>query len=276
LGVVSPNCRTNLASHRPPACPPARPPPPSPPPPRPPHSLVANGRTVLAEFTSTSGNFPTVTRLLLQKIPPDDGKMSYVYDSHVFHYLVADGITYLCMADSQERRIPFAFLEDIKNRFKYNYGDRGRTAIAFQMNDDFGRDLQKQMAYYNANPAADNINRVRNQLEEVKGVMVQNIEKVLERGEKIELLVDKTDKLNNAAFKFERQSKKLKNAMWWRNLKMKLMIGLVVTLVLYIILGMACGFGFQKCKSSPSPAPAPTTTAAPEPSAQASRLRFRV
>jgi vesicle-associated membrane protein 7 len=31
--------------------------------------------------TATSGNFPTVTRVLLAKIPVDqDGKMSYVYD----------------------------------------------------------------------------------------------------------------------------------------------------------------------------------------------------
>lgn len=32
-------------------------------------------------------------------------------------------------------------------------------------------------------------------MDEVKSVMVQNIEKVLERGERIELLVDKTDSL---------------------------------------------------------------------------------
>ena len=42
----------------------------------------------LAEFTATSGNFPTVTRVLLSKIPPQDGKMSYVYDKYVFHYVV--------------------------------------------------------------------------------------------------------------------------------------------------------------------------------------------
>ena len=34
---------------------------------------------------------------------------------HVFHYVVEDSITYLCMADEDfKRRIPFAFLEDIK------------------------------------------------------------------------------------------------------------------------------------------------------------------
>ena len=35
------------------------------------------------------------------------------------------------------------------------------------------------------------------QVDEVKSIMVDNIEKVLQRGEKIELLVDKTDDLVN-------------------------------------------------------------------------------
>ena len=45
------------------------------------YALIARGRDVLAEFTAVSGNFPTVTRIILGKIPSDrDGKMSYVYD----------------------------------------------------------------------------------------------------------------------------------------------------------------------------------------------------
>ena len=42
-----------------------------------------------------------------------------MYRSHVFHYLVEDEITYLCMAENTRKsrqRIPFAFLEDIKVR----------------------------------------------------------------------------------------------------------------------------------------------------------------
>ena len=87
------------------------------------YALVARGTTVLAEFTSTSGNFPTITRVLLGKIPEEDGKMSYVYDQFVFHYVVENKITFLCMADENaKRRVPFAFLDDIKVR------ERARSA----------------------------------------------------------------------------------------------------------------------------------------------------
>ena len=49
--------------------------------------------------------------------------MSYVYDQHVFHYIVENGIIYMCMADDvSRRRVPFAFLEDIKTKFQQDYG----------------------------------------------------------------------------------------------------------------------------------------------------------
>ena len=45
------------------------------------YALVARGTVVLAEHTGRSGNFPTVTRVLLGKISPtSDSKMSYIYD----------------------------------------------------------------------------------------------------------------------------------------------------------------------------------------------------
>lgn len=38
-------------------------------------------------FDLVTGNFPTVTRVLLAKIPQQDGKMTYQYDNYNFHYI---------------------------------------------------------------------------------------------------------------------------------------------------------------------------------------------
>ncbi|OQS04380.1 vesicle-associated membrane protein [Thraustotheca clavata] len=216
------------------------------------YALVARGKIVLAEYTASSGNFPTVTRVLLAKIPLEDSKMSYVYDMHVFHYIVKDGITYLCMADNDfKRRVPFQFLEDMKNRFLTTYGDRGRTAIAFAMNAEFQHVIQRQMDYFNANPEVDTVIQVQQSLDEVKDTMVENIEKVLGRGEKFELLVDRTDQLNQQSFVFNRKSRKLRKAMWWRSMKMWLCLGCLAVLIIYFVISMACGFDFSSCKASP-------------------------
>eukprot|EP00549_Striatella_unipunctata_P016831 CAMPEP_0118702152 /NCGR_PEP_ID=MMETSP0800-20121206/17705_1 /TAXON_ID=210618 ORGANISM="Striatella unipunctata, Strain CCMP2910" /NCGR_SAMPLE_ID=MMETSP0800 /ASSEMBLY_ACC=CAM_ASM_000638 /LENGTH=189 /DNA_ID=CAMNT_0006603267 /DNA_START=39 /DNA_END=605 /DNA_ORIENTATION=+ len=185
------------------------------------YALVSREKTVLAEHTATSatGNFPTVTRVLLSKIPTTDGKMTYVYDQYVFHYVVENGICYLCMSDElHKHRIPYAFLHDMKDRTVSRYGiDILTRAIAFSLNEEFSPIIEERMNFYNSGDAEktiDTIGAVKSQIEDVKDVMVQNIEKVLERGEKIELLVDKTDRLNQQAFKFEASSRTLRRSMW--------------------------------------------------------------
>ena len=50
----------------------------------------------------------------------------------------------------------------------------------------------------------------------MKGIMVENIEKVLERGEKLDLLVDKTELLQEGAFNFRREAKRLRQSLWWK------------------------------------------------------------
>lgn len=74
-----------------------------------------------------------VTRMLLGKI--DDtkpGRVSYVYDQYMFHYTVVNSIIFLCMTDAdkngQDRvRLPYAFIEEIKDEFLKNYGERAQV-----------------------------------------------------------------------------------------------------------------------------------------------------
>jgi len=179
--------------------------------------------------------------------------MSYVYDNYTFHYIVEGGICYLCMSDvGNKHRIPYAFLTDMKERFVGRFGNElPQTAIAFSMNEEFSRIIQGRMEFYNSDDAdltVDNIGAVKSQIEEVKGVMVQNIEKVLERGEKIELLVDKTDRLNQQAFKFEASSRNLRRSMWWKKMRCRVIVAVIALLVVYLASASACGgLDFHKC-----------------------------
>lgn len=221
------------------------------------YALISRQQTVLAENTSTTatGNFPTVTRVLLEKIPQQDEKMTLVHDDYVFHYIVENGICYMCMSDEKNKhRIPFAFLEDIKDRFLRQFGLEGaQQAIAFAMNEDFKGSIADRMEYFNsdeADRAIDNIGTVKSQIDEVKDNMVQNIERVLERGERIELLVDRTDALTQQAFRFESTSHSLRRHMYWRQMKCRIIMALVVVVALYFASISICGFRFQHCKAS--------------------------
>lgn len=46
--------------------------------------------------------------------------------------------------------------------------------------------------------------------------MIENIEKVLERGEKLDLLLDKTEVLQEGALAFRREARRAVRTLWWR------------------------------------------------------------
>tara|TARA_A100001015_G_C14938292_1_gene691428 strand:- start:698 stop:1369 length:672 start_codon:yes stop_codon:yes gene_type:complete len=215
------------------------------------YSLVSRKDVVLAEFTPASGNFPQIVRSFLPKLSVDDGRMSYTYDNYVFHYCCEDTIIYLAMCDEvarEQRRVPFAFLDDIKSKFVSMYGDKAQTAIAFSMNKEFSKTLKKQMEFFNS-PSGDSFSTLNSKIDEVKNVMYENIESVLARGEKLEILVDKSEALQQQAFVFQRSARDLKSAMWWRQIKIYLLIFALVVVFILIISMVACGVDFGKCKN---------------------------
>ena len=57
--------------------------------------------------------------------------------------------------------------------------------------------------------------------------MVQNVESILSRGERIELLVDKTDSMASQATAFRRGARSVRRKMWWRNTKVVMLSGVV-------------------------------------------------
>ena len=107
--------------------------------------------------------------------------VSYSQDKWVFHVLVRGGLNFVVVAGSElGRRIPFAFLEDVYTRFRKTYTeDQVLSALAYAYKNEFGRVLRQQMEFFKSdNPEADNINRVKEEINQVKNVMVQNIDKV--------------------------------------------------------------------------------------------------
>jgi len=85
------------------------------------------------------------------------------------------------------------------------------------------------MHTYNTSPPTDELARAQSELTQAKDIMVQNVEQILSRGERIELLVDKTDVMAGQATAFRRGARSIRRQMWWRNKKM---VGLSVIVAL--------------------------------------------
>lgn len=210
------------------------------------YSFVARGTVILADYTDFSGNFAGIAAQCLQKLPATNNKFTYSCDGHTFNYLVVNGFTYCVVAvESVGRQIPIAYLERIKEDFTNRYGGgKAAIAVANSLKKEFGPKLKEQMQYCMDHPEeVSKLAKVKAQVSEVKGVMMENIEKVLDRGEKIELLVDKTENLRSQAQVFRQNGGQIKRKMWWQNMKIKLIVlAILIVLILIIVLSICGGF----------------------------------
>ena len=179
--------------------------------------------------------------------------------------MVDSGFTYLVVADDDcGRQMPFQFLEKVKTVFAQKFaGSINEGSVnAHSLDRTFGPTLKKEMeetmameqlsggggdGVGGAQTGSNKVASVQQQVSEVKEIMMDNIEKVLDRGEKIEVLVDKTEALRFQADNFHKQGRALRNRMWWNNLKMKLILLVFVIGVGIIIFCVFCFGGEKNC-----------------------------
>ncbi|KAE9461504.1 hypothetical protein C3L33_06588, partial [Rhododendron williamsianum] len=251
------------------------------------YAFVSRGPVVLSEFTEFTGNFNSIALQCLQKLPTTNNKFTYNCDGHTFNYLVDNGfsqcrlapfsvfnfsglasysgaymipglpegrflvvVAYCVVADETVgRQIPMAFLERVKDDFVSRYGGgMAVTSPANSLNKEFGSKLKEHMQYCVEHPEEiSKLAKVKAQVSEVKGVMMENIEKVLDRGEKIELLVDKTENLHHQAQDFQTSGMNMRRKIWLQNMKIKLIVlGILIALILVVILSACGGFNCGK------------------------------
>ncbi|XP_023309688.2 synaptobrevin isoform X1 [Lucilia cuprina] len=110
------------------------------------------------------------------------------------------------------------------------------------------------------NQANKRLQQTQAKVDEVVGIMRVNVEKVLERDQKLTELGERADALEQGASQFEQQAGKLKRKQWWANMKMMIIMGVigVVLLIIIIVSLMPSGGG-----SSSESLPAPPVTQAP-------------
>ncbi|CAL1279506.1 unnamed protein product [Larinioides sclopetarius] len=67
--------------------------------------------------------------------------------------------------------------------------------------------------------ASRRLQQTQAQVNEVVDIMRTNVEKVLERDQKLSELDDRAEALQQGASQFEQQAGKLKRKFWWKNCK---------------------------------------------------------
>jgi vesicle-associated membrane protein 7 len=218
------------------------------------------------EYSSRSGTYGSEAHRVMQKIDPaQDKRASYSAGEFIFHVQVTARVVLLCVCDKEFKQyVAFSFLKKVKDAYATNNGPGALTQLQAS--------LKREVELYNSGKG-DKIQALQSEIDAVRGVMLENIDQLMDRGEKINILVAETEELNAQSDQFFTGSRKLKNAMWWKNVKLMLLIAFILIVVIFIITLVACGgFGFKKCKSD-SPPPPPPPPPAPPASTAAGALR---
>ncbi|KAI8942684.1 hypothetical protein NX059_000734 [Plenodomus lindquistii] len=224
------------------------------------YACIAHNTTVLAEHTaSASSNASSLISLVLPRLSHTTSSHKTIDQSKFFiHCLVkspsdfpassasAGGLSFLVIAERDlGQRIPFGFLTNLEKKFfaefdsaETNFADLPPYGCA-----SFNGALKKMMVEQGGTQAGqqDALRTAQREIEGVREIMTENIERVLERGEHMSVLVDKTGRLGENARDFRVRSRTLKRRMWWKNVKLMVLLVLVVIFLIYLFVGFGCG-----------------------------------
>ncbi|CAF4143014.1 unnamed protein product [Rotaria socialis] len=82
----------------------------------------------------------------------------------------------------------------------------------------------------------NSVKALHGQVQEVVGVMKQNIDKLLDRDVALNNLASRADDLHSSATNYNQTAKQLKRKYWWKHAKTNVCIaGIIITVIIIII-----------------------------------------
>lgn len=232
------------------------------PPPRLPFAAVASPTgELLVERRFRTGNAADIAAKIVGRLIADeargvDGKRSYSMGSDGFAYRLmwgSSGYTFLILERGLGDAAVWRLLGAARLRWEALYGSglvdgpvAPSAAAPFEavLSELMRAELaaaEQRAADEAADDDAAELGELARTCENVKSVMADSIEKVLERGEKIEMLVDRAERLETNAIKFSKSSVSLKRSMRWRALRWRLGLAAAGCGALMLALGSSCG-----------------------------------
>ncbi|XP_063103263.1 uncharacterized protein LOC134475723 [Cavia porcellus] len=202
------------------------------------YSCIANGRAVLAELALTGGSYQEAAAKVLSLVlftarPETTVQMG----SYVYHTLLIDGITYLCATDNAlDMGAPSAFLREVSDTFTRNpLMSQEHFCPSHAVAADFQQVLGQYMMKYNKNQGNSIISTRRSQVMDIKNFMIQNVDTILEKEERLNFFLDGTDDSSTTDKEFQKTTE-IPRRIWWKYYKKIVIITMTILLSIIIIL----------------------------------------
>jgi vesicle transport protein SEC22 len=150
-------------------------------------------------------------------------------EDHCFHYQVQNGIVYLTLAESRyPQKLAFVYLKDIADLFQQElqnaYGTTGGVDYLSRIETiensysflKFEKVIAKKKKEFRDSNAKENIDKLNQELMDIKQIMHENFDMVLNRDKNLSKISQMSSDLKDNSRKFKKDAKNLKMSMWLR------------------------------------------------------------
>ncbi|KAF9263679.1 protein transport protein Sec22 [Marasmius fiardii PR-910] len=177
------------------------------------------------------------SKLIFRRITPNsEPRCSIESGQYTLHYLIADNVVFLTIADkSYPRKLAFSYLDELSKEFATSYGakvESVRKPYAFVGFDTFMSKTARLYRDTRTASASSGLDQLNDDLQDVTRIMTKNMEELLWRG-------DSLDRMSHLSTSLRSESEKYRKAA--RNININAMIrqyaplGAVVLLILIIL-----------------------------------------
>ena len=141
------------------------------------------------------------------------------------------------MGENLSVDVAFSYLADVKKKFFSSYDKKKIEASYSYQLKSFSDEIQKLQDYYIKNPLSK-LAMLKNNINQTSEIMHQNVEKLFQRNEKLEITLQKSNNLLGNSDVFYRNIHRIKMKQKYQRLKyfgIFILIVLVMALLIYFI-----------------------------------------
>ncbi|KAH9007030.1 Longin-like domain-containing protein [Lactarius hatsudake] len=145
-------------------------------------------------------------------------RLSIESGPYTHHYLIADNVVYLTIADkSYPRKLAFSYLDELSKEFSNSYGPKveaARKPYAFVGFDTFMSKTARLYQDTRAAGAGSGLDRLNDDLQDVTRIMTKNMEELLWRGDSLDRMSHLSTSLRSESEKYRKAARNINfNAM---------------------------------------------------------------
>lgn len=204
------------------------------------YACVSRDGKVVGE--SPVGEQPKLAMTLanvFQSLRANEYHRETITDTEITYHLVSSGkgdIIGCAATKDVQQRIAFAFLDSV---------EKSVTAPAFEIRN-CRKVLEIQLGIAN-DPASDSINLTAKKLDDLKDIMIRNVDAALKRGDTLAATSRKAEAMKDQAGEMNKKAAEVNRMFWWRNMKfVAICLAAFVALALIIVL-IVCNVNFSRC-----------------------------